>query len=518
MPSYLHPGVYIEEIESGAKPIEAVATSTGVFIGYTTKGPLGEVTSISQFDDYKKVFGGIREIASSSQGDPMGFAIQTFYLNGGGNAYVIRLANNGVGDEALSKAVGTLGALLTVTAVNEGSWANDLIVVFTIKDESDSTFSVEIGYNDVNGNLVSKESYEEISFDDDHNLYIEGVLNDISEYVTVSVTDATYDAFANPAAVKAAVDTQSVTLASGSDGNDSVSDNDWENAFTLLKKYSDANIICVPGNYLDKDGAHPKAINEAVSHAETMKNRMVILDPPPGEKFETATKVATMSMPTSTYTALYYPWPEVSNPAFDVEENPGVPKTLLVPPCGFAAGMWAKIDGSRGVWKAPAGVETSLLGASALEYKVSDGIQDVLNPLGVNCLRQIPNYGKVLWGSRTLATKAEPEWRYVPVRRTALFIEQSIFNAIQWAVFEPNNHNLWASLRGSIGSFMDGLFRSGAFQGESASQAYFVRCGLGDTMEQDDIDAGKVIVVVGFAPVKPAEFVIIRIQQKVSSQ
>jgi len=175
--------------------------------------------------------------------------------------------------------------------------------------------------------------------------------------------------------------------------------------------------------------------------------------------------------------------------------------------------MWAKTDGKRGVWKAPAGVASQLTGTTGLEFIVEDLEQNQLNPLGINCIRKLPNYGSVFWGSRTLATKADPEWRYVPVRRTAIFIEESIYNGIQWAVFEPNAHPLWSSLRANIGSFMNGMFRAGAFQGQTANDAYFVRCGLGDTMTQGDIDSGQVIVVVGFAPVKPAEFVIVRIQQ-----
>ncbi len=179
---------------------------------------------------------------------------------------------------------------------------------------------------------------------------------------------------------------------------------------------------------------------------------------------------------------------------------------------------WSKIDGKRGVWKAPAGVETQLTGASGLEFQVEDGEQDQLNPKGVNAIRTLPGFGSVIWGARTLATNAVPEWRYVPVRRTAIFIEQSVYKGIQWAVFEPNDHPLWSSLRANIGQFMNGLFRAGAFQGAKADDAYFVRCGLGDTMTQADIDRGQVIVIVGFAPLKPAEFVIVRIQQKVSQQ
>ena len=190
---------------------------------------------------------------------------------------------------------------------------------------------------------------------------------------------------------------------------------------------------------------------------------------------------------------------------------------MLVPPSGFAAGMWAKIDSRRGAWKAPAGLETGLVGVAKTEFVVEADEQDQLNPWGVNCLRKIIS-DTVIWGTRTLATKVDPEWRYVPVRRTAILIEESVYQGIQWAVFEGNNHLLWESLRLNIEAFMDGLFRAGAFQGEKASDAYFVRCGLGDTMTQADIDRGWVIAIVGFAPLKPAEFVIVRIQQKVNQQ
>jgi hypothetical protein len=249
-----------------------------------------------------------------------------------------------------------------------------------------------------------------------------------------------------------------------------------------------------------------------------MKSRMVIIDPPEGVEFKSELDVTKLNFKPKTYAVVYYPWVKVANPFYNAETNPGAETTLLVSPSGLAAGMWAKTDGKRGVWKAPAGVDTSLLGVAGLQFPVEDGEQGNLNPLGINCLRQMPGFGPVIWGARTLATRADPEWRYVPVRRTAIMIEQSIYNGIQWAVFEPNNHNLWASLRGNIGSFMDGLFRAGAFQGEKASDAYFVRCGLGDTMTQGNIDRGQVIVIVGFAPLKPAEFVIVRIQQKVAQQ
>ena len=240
---------------------------------------------------------------------------------------------------------------------------------------------------------------------------------------------------------------------------------------------------------------------------------MVILDPPNGLKLISEGDFKPLGMPSSTYTATYYPWVEVANPHYHPEKRAHLSPTYLVPPSGFAAGIWAKTDGRRGVWKAPAGLQTGLTGAVRTEFVVGDDAQDQLNPIGVNCYRTILTE-PVIWGTRTLATRADPEWRYVPIRRTAMMIEESIYRGIQWAVFEPNDHNLWGSLRLNIETFMDGLHRSGAFQGEKASDAYFVQCGLGSTMTQGDIDAGRVIVEVGFAPLKPAEFVIVRIQQK----
>ena len=240
---------------------------------------------------------------------------------------------------------------------------------------------------------------------------------------------------------------------------------------------------------------------------------MCIRDSPQTTLLQSANDVAGFGPPTSEYSALYYPWMQVVNPNYDLENNNTVPALYYIPPSGFAAGLWARTDGVRGVWKAPAGLGATLFGALRAEYLVGSDQQDQLNPEGVNCIRKILT-APVIWGARTLATRAVPEKRYVPVQRTTLMIKESIYQGIQWAVFEPNDHNLWASLRLNIEAFMDGLFRAGAFQGEKASDAYFVRCGLGQTMTQGDIDAGRVIVEVGFAPLKPAEFVIVRLSQK----
>jgi uncharacterized protein len=183
-------------------------------------------------------------------------------------------------------------------------------------------------------------------------------------------------------------------------------------------------------------------------------------------------------------------------------------------PCGAVAGIFARTDAQRGVWKAPAGLDATMIGVMELSYKLTDGENGRLNPMGVNCLRNFPVAGNVVWGGRTLrgADALASEWKYVPVRRTALFIEESLYRGTQWVVFEPNDEPLWAQIRLNIGAFMQNLFRQGAFQGKTPQEAYLVKCDK-ETTTQNDINLGIVNILVGFAPLKPAEFVIIKIQQ-----
>jgi hypothetical protein len=178
------------------------------------------------------------------------------------------------------------------------------------------------------------------------------------------------------------------------------------------------------------------------------------------------------------------------------------------------AGLYARTDGNRGVWKAPAGTDANLAGVQSMAVPMTDGENGSLNPLGVNCLRTFPVYGAVSWGARTLrgADQMASEYKYVPVRRLALYIEESLYRGTQWVVFEPNDEPLWAQIRLNIGAFMNGLFRQSAFQGSSPREAYLVKCDR-ETTTQDDINRGVVNILVGFAPLKPAEFVVISIQQ-----
>jgi phage tail sheath protein FI len=204
--------------------------------------------------------------------------------------------------------------------------------------------------------------------------------------------------------------------------------------------------------------------------------------------------------------AMFYPWLEVTDPV-----GVGRAPRRFVPPSGHMAGVFARTDQARGVWKAPAGIEATVPGALDLQHQLIDAEQDLLNPIGLNCIRQFPRVGIVSWGARTLA--ADPEWRYVPVRRTALFIKESLRRGLQWAVFEPNDQELWDRIRGNISAFMLGLFRQGAFQGAAPEEAFVVQCDR-ETNPQELVDQGIVTAKVAFAPLKPAEFVVVTISQK----
>lgn len=300
----------------------------------------------------------------------------------------------------------------------------------------------------------------------------------------------------------------------GGDGVAAPAKAEYDTVYQTLRDYRDVSIILLPGKEWIEGGDN-SIIEGAVTHSEFMQNRMVVIDPPDpvgGNTLVSPKDVKDLGAPTSPYTALYYPWLEVANPHYNPDTAANKPKSFRVPPSAFAAGMWARIDSRRGVWKAPAGLEATVRGSIGPNVLIGNDLQDNLNELGINCLRSIIG-PTVIWGARTLATKTKPEHRYIPVRRTQNMIGESLYSALQAVVFEPNDHRLWASLRASVANFMDGLFRAGAFQGEKASDAYYVQCGLGATMTQGDIDAGIVRVVVGFAPLKPAEFVVVQIKQ-----
>jgi phage tail sheath protein FI len=292
-------------------------------------------------------------------------------------------------------------------------------------------------------------------------------------------------------------------------------------AFTgifALEKVDLFNLLCLPDLTRSQPGAPTTSalsdtqITTALTAALALceQRRAVLLVDPPANVTDQNSALDWISSrltPKGSHAAAYFPRVRVADPLDDY-------RLRSIPPSGTVGGLIARIDSQRGVWKAPAGTEASLRGVSQLEYALSDAENGVLNPLGLNCLRSKPIYGTIVWGARTLdgADAAASQWKYLPVRRLALMIEESLFRGTQWAVFEPNDEGLWAQLRMNVQSYMHGLFRQGAFQGTKPADAYLVKCDA-QTTTQADIDLGRVNILVGFAPLKPAEFVVIRIQQ-----
>ena len=275
-----------------------------------------------------------------------------------------------------------------------------------------------------------------------------------------------------------------------------------------LEKADLFNLLCIPP--LDADGAEgpPAAFLDLVVAYCAQRRAMFIIDPPKTwTDKESAMRHLESAGATSPNAAVYFP--RIRQP------DPLEPSEIRdFAPCGAVAGIFARTDRERGVWKAPAGVEATLRGVPDLSIHLADQENGELNQLGINCLRIFSGAGRVVWGSRTRAGSDAlgSEWKYIPVRRTALFIEESIYRGTQWVVFEPNDEPLWAQIRLNVGAFMHGLFRAGALQGSTPREAYFVKCDR-ETTTQNDINKGMVNILVGFAPLKPAEFVIIKIQQ-----
>ena len=262
------------------------------------------------------------------------------------------------------------------------------------------------------------------------------------------------------------------------------------------------NLLCLPGI------EDPGILMESDAYCKS-RRAFLIVDAPTAsvQPAQISSDVSGTSLPKSDHAAVFYPWIRISNPL-----NGGALRTTA--PSGTIAGLFARTDASRGVWKAPAGTEANLTGVQGLQYKLTDAENGILNPIAVNCLRIFPDAGAIAWGSRTLAGSDAnaSEWKYIPIRRTALFIEESLYRGLKWVVFEPNDEALWAQIRLNVGAFMNNLFRQGAFQGAKKDEAYFVKCDK-ETTTQNDRDLGRVNILVGFAPLKPAEFVILYLQQ-----
>jgi phage tail sheath protein FI len=291
-------------------------------------------------------------------------------------------------------------------------------------------------------------------------------------------------------------------LTAGNMYNAYIGDRSTRKGIYALESVDLFNILCLPGV------SDAGILMDSDSYCQERRAFMIVDAPDsvttPEQMVTTATGTG---LPKSDHAAVYYPWLKTADPL-----NGG--RTRTTAPSGSIAGLYARTDSTRGVWKAPAGTEATLSGAQGVEYTLTNPENGTLNPLGVNCVRTFPVFGTIAWGARTLrgADQMASEYKYVPVRRLALFIEESLYRGTQWVVFEPNDEPLWAQIRLNVGAFMQNLFRQGAFQGSTPREAYFVKCD-GETTTQNDINLGIVNILVGFAPLKPAEFVIIKLQQ-----
>jgi phage tail sheath protein FI len=541
MPStYTYPGVYIEEIPSGVHAIAGASTSNTAFIDFFARGPVDQAVEITSYADFERTFGGLDERSEAS------YAILQYYLNGGQIAFVVRVAPGAT--PASGWLTGGYGGqpTLEVSAASPGDWGNDLqVAVDTTNIDSKARLIDPTLFNFVvrevvvsNGSprVANLETYRNLSMSQASPRYCVTVVNNSSSLVFLTdggigqtPAASTGDPIGKPDKATWSKLGDLNTPHPGGDGHappapGSLTTTSWTSTdgqgallgdpathtgMYALDRIEPAifNLLCIPAAAELPDLGLNKVYGDATAYCEA-KRAFLIIDIPPAT--DHADKMITWMVAhdglRDKNAAVYFP-----RLAMPDALNPSQPRNVAV--SGTMAGVYARTDSTRGVWKAPAGIGATLSGAD-VTVKLTDLENGELNPIGVNVLRNFPIYGHVSWGARTLegADQIGSEWKYIPIRRLALYIEESLYEGTKWAVFEPNDEPLWASLRFNIGSFMQELFRREAFQGSSPKDAYFVKCDA-DTTTQADRDLGIVNVIVGFAPLKPAEFVVIRIQQ-----
>lgn len=471
----------------GELSTDALASAT---IDLAAADPAADIAAMTGTD------GQLVSVAGSLPSDPPPEGTWTSGPNTGG----VQALQVGAAARA---ATGILGTDLQLVAANPGTWGNHIRAeASTPADAPAGTFQLNLLELDNAGNPIAQEVHRAVSHDANHARWLPRVLQRRSNLCRVGST-----LFAAPA------DASTTLLSGGSDGvapgqSDLQGQDSARTGMFALRNADGFNLLCLP---LESWSTADTSLWTAAMTFVEEERAFLIVDPP--EEWATAT-AATSAVTTfatrSDNAALYFPRILAADP---LQEG----RAGEFPPCGVVAGIMARTDAQRGIWKAPAGIDTTARGVVELSAKLTDTQQGVLNDFGVNAFRTFPAYGTVLWGARTLsgANVLASEWKYVPVRRLALYLQENLYRGTQWAVFEPNDEPLWSELRLAIGSFLHGLFRQGAFAGASPNEAYFVKCDR-ETTPQADIDLGIVNVLVGFAPLKPAEFVILRIQQLVS--
>lgn len=554
MPEYLSPGVYMEEIDSGPKPIEGVSTSTAAFIGFTEKVPyvrkrsngnfidqpqLNKPTLVTSWTQYIEKFGGFAE------GAYLPYAVYGFFQNGGQRCYVVSIQEMPKAQKALpgnqmfikAKQAGVDGTRLRFKIDVDTSEGTETPALTDSKQKDSgkkdakpaatpkaatpepTSFTVVVEHQEPDGRWKEVETLKEVT---PKMVQVEEMDGSKKEKVEVA-----YKYNRAPQWINIEVPSSDLSLAKlGQDKNwqylefgktdilpapetkTLVGDPSARTGMGSLAAVDDVSIVCMPELMTPPPGESKpdpvmvKAVQDSmVAHCELMGDRVAILDPLPELSPQEMKQWRLNGLPDSSYATVYYPWLEIMDP---VQNRP-----MLIPPSGHMAGIWARTDSSRGVHKAPA--NEPLRNIVGLAFEVTKGEQDVLNPIGVNCLRSFPGKGTRVWGARTLSSN--PSWRYLNVRRLFNYVEKSIEESTQWVVFEPNDPNLWARVSRDVTAFLKSVWASGALFGLSPDQAFYVKCD-DELNPPESRDLGRLIIEIAMAPVKPAEFVIFRVMQK----
>ncbi len=553
MPEYLSPGVYIEEVPSGPVPIQGVSTSTTGFVGCTERGPM-RPTLVTSWLEYQRRFGGLPASGDIEKLGYMAHAVQGFFANGGQRAFIARVT-----DETTAKHTATLeikdgGSAnskmkLVINAIGPGNAGANVLVkvtqgslqtanspatkdLFKIsviyykgKTDAPSTGLATDDMDPDNPENVTKagfieptmrETFDNLSLDPAAPNYVMTVVNPASNLIQVSktgelpmgaiaATAKKYQQLKITAAAGASLEPKLPAATQYTDEkNTSTDSGDWKGLLGL-SAIRDISILAIPDQ-----GMKPLTsalLTKMQAFCENGKSCFAI-----AQFTQDRTPSPDLRPPIdSSYVAMYYPWLTI--------QNPETMELISVPPSGHMAGVYARTDIDRGVHKAPANeivlgpILQNVGDTGPLSPNVTRGQQDLLNPMNVNCIRDFRAEGRGVrvWGGRT--TSSNGQWRYVNVRRLFIFVEQSIDVGTQWVVFEPNDEYTWERVISSVSGFLNTTWRNGALMGTTPQEAYFVRCDR-TTMTQDDIDNGRLVCLVGIAPVKPAEFVIFRFSQK----
>jgi uncharacterized protein len=503
MPTYLSPGVYVEETSSGSRPIEGVGTAVAAFVGLAQKGPFNQPTLISNWTQFTKTFGGLVDGACLAQ------SVFGYFQNGGGNSYIVRIGD-GAGDN------GSSGNRPAIESNPQGVLANFRVIALDPSTPPDS-IRVEIaeypGDGDQNPGGLKLVVHRDGQVIEEHpgvttsrgKTNVATVVNAASHVIKLEpITGKSSEelhagmqvALAAPSAVAVASAPARLT------SDDYIGDVEERSGVSGLEAVDEVTMVCMPDlltayqrGTIDLDTVQSVQL-AMIAHCELMGDRMAILDPPPGLNAQQVKEWRVDKAGyDSKFAALYWPWVNVGGGTF-------------LPPSGFIAGIWGRNDDSRGVHKAPA--NEIVRGAVALETQITRKEHDLLNPVGINCIRAFPGRGIRVWGARTLSS--DPAWRYLNIRRLFNYLEESILESTDWVVFEPNDQNLWAKLRRTISAFLVNEWRKGALFGMTPDEAFYVKCD-DETNPAEGVDAGEVVCEIGVAPVKPAEFVVFRLSQ-----